>query len=609
MPVSLNVEIDPSTLTAGNYTGTITITAALASPATRQVSVNLTITDSQAPSLSLNTPSVNFGVSQGAAPVSQNVAVVNQGGGSLAFTAVVSGGSWLTVSPPSGTATPNSSSAITITSDPGSLAVGTYSGSVLVTSGTSGEQRNVPVVLTITAARSVILLSQTGLAFQAVAKGGAALPQSIGILNTGQGGMNWSATTSTLSGGPSWLSLNQGSGTVSTPFVDVSSVDVIVKSADLAPGDYYGSIRITSDSADNSPQTISVVLNVLPAGTNPGPEVRPTGLIFVGPSGSSPGSQSVMISNLTAAPTTFASSQTTIPSGGNWLSYLPASTTINPDQPLNAVVQVDLSKLTPGAQRGVVTFLFSDGSIRNLSLLTVVTPTSGSNATAQDTRGKPRLASGCAPSNLYALFTQLGTGSSVPAGWPLTIQARVVDDCGAPLSSGTVVATFSNGDSPVPLVNLQNGVWSGTWQPRNSTASGITVSLAAQQPQLNLSGTARSTIGIQGNQVLPVLSGAGSAAGSGQGPIAPGDLVLLQGTGLADGPISSTSTPLAQQLAGTSMLIGGRQASLVSADSSRVVGLVPLDLPINTQSQILVQDGTRYGIPSPVAVANPSRDF
>src|SRR5260370_6151587 len=38
---------------------------------------------------------------------------------------------------------------------------------------------------------------------------------------------------------------------------------------------------LSAPGADNSPQLVTIVLQVLPAGQNPGPIVRPTGLIFV----------------------------------------------------------------------------------------------------------------------------------------------------------------------------------------------------------------------------------------------------------------------------------------------------------------------------------------
>src|SRR5262249_46356052 len=150
-------------------------------------------------------------------------------------------------------------------------------------------------------AQQKILLSQTGLTLITVASGGPPLPQSFGILNTGEGSMDWTASASTFSGGSGWLSIDHTSGTVARPFLDVSLVNVSINAAGLAAGTYYGQIQVKASDAANSPQSVSVVLNILPAGSNPGPEVQPSGLIFIGTVGNNPGSQSVMVSNRTAA--------------------------------------------------------------------------------------------------------------------------------------------------------------------------------------------------------------------------------------------------------------------------------------------------------------------
>jgi uncharacterized protein (TIGR03437 family) len=50
---------------------------------------------------------------------------------------------------------------------------------------------------------------------------------------------------------------------------------------------------------------------------------------------------------------------------------------------------------------------------------------------------------------------------------------------------------------------------------------------------------------------------------------------MIKGTGLADGQASSSTSPLPQQLAGASVVIGGRLASLLYADETQVVGSAP----------------------------------
>jgi BACON domain-containing protein/NHL repeat-containing protein len=361
LPASLEISADPSQLAAGTYNGTVTITAA---GAVQTASVTFNVGTATPGKLGVSSPTVAFSITQGSASTNTQLSVSNQGGGGIDFTAIAStstGGAWLQVSPASGTATPASAVSLTVTATPGNLGGGTYSGSIMVNSATTGESISVPVTMSISAAQQKILLSQTGLTFIAVEQGGAPLPQDFGILNTGNGSMGWSAKASTLSGG-SWLSIDQQSGTVATPFTDVSLVNVSVDPSGLKAGNYYGQIQVTSSGAANSPQSISVVVNVLPAGNNPGPEVRPTGLIFIGTPGNTPGSQNVTVSNPQGSPITFGGNFFTVPTGGNWAQFVPANATVQPNAPTQVIVQPDYTSLASGVYQGFVSLGFLDGS-------------------------------------------------------------------------------------------------------------------------------------------------------------------------------------------------------------------------------------------------------
>ncbi|MEO8128873.1 MAG: hypothetical protein ABJF23_09015 [Bryobacteraceae bacterium] len=122
-----------------------------------------------------------------------------------------------------------------------------------------------------------------------MAGGGNPLPQRIAILNTGSGRMTWAASVKVLSSQQGWLDLSTKSGAVERPLLDSSPVDAMVNSVSLAAGEYYGQITVTAAS-DNSPQVVSVLLKVLPAGSNVGPEVQPSGLVFTAEQGQAPGS-------------------------------------------------------------------------------------------------------------------------------------------------------------------------------------------------------------------------------------------------------------------------------------------------------------------------------
>jgi uncharacterized protein (TIGR03437 family) len=605
MPSSVEITVDPSQLAAGTHKGTVTITSALASVPNRVVTVSVNVAPAEAPQLTVDSSGINFTFVQGATPGKATLTVSNKGGGVITFavsSSTTRGGQWLTISPSAGTVTPSAPVSLNIAAASGTLDVGAYTGAITVTTGTAGQIK-VPVTMAISASVSKILLSQTGLSFVGVSKGGSVLPQSIGILNVGGGVMNWSAQASTLTGS-GWLALSSTSGTVNRPFLDVSFTDVLVNARSLAPGTYYGSIQVSATNADNAPQTVLIVLNVLPTGSNPGPEVNPTGLIFTGVAGAEdPGSQDVSIANVTGNPVLYGSSATYV-TGGNWLAYSPQSATVTPDTPVNIVVQPHITNLQPGIRRGALTLALDDGSIRTVSVLSVLAPAGsmGANFRGQEAAGI-KSTSGCQPTKLSPVFTQIGAGLTVPAGWPVAVIAQVVDDCGSPMTQGSAVVSFSNGDPPLPLISLQNGQWSGTWQPGNASGPSVTASLSAQS-ESSLAGAAQTIVGLQGNKVLPSASGGvANAVDLTAGPLAPGELVWIKGTGLADGQASSSASPLPLQLAGASVVIGGRLASLLYADESQVLGVVPPDLPANSSQQIILLHGTSTGIPSPAIVA------
>jgi uncharacterized protein (TIGR03437 family) len=596
IPVSVQISVDPSQLAAGSYTGSVTITAPDANPSTQTIAISVSISPAQAGKLAVSASSLPFSLSQGAVPASAQLTISNQGSGSILYTASVSGGNWLQASPSSGSVSPASSAALTVTVDPGALAPGTYNGTVTIAG--AGQNLAVTVTLAVTAPQQEIVLSQLGYTFTAVAQGGTVLPQRLGILNTGSGTLNYSAQASTQSGG-SWLSVSTTSGTVVRPFLDVTYIDLQVDASSLVPGTYYGKVQVSSTGAGNSPQTALVVLTVLPPGSNPGPDVRPTGLVFTGIVGAeTPGAQSVTVANLTANPIAAGSGLAYVGSTG-WINYLPTDFTVQPSSPVQIVVQPNFQNLPAGPHRAALTLAFDDGTIRTISILAVLAPEGGTSTGSfkSDTRD----GSGCSPTKLLPLFTQVGFGAAVTFGYPAAVSVKIADDCGQLVTQGSVQVSFSNGDAPISLTSLQDGEWTNSWAPGRVTA---TVTLSAYARSGNLTGSAQAdpVSLIQGSQTPPMLSQGPLGAGTlTQGPFAPGDLMLLKGTGLADAQASSSA--VTTQLAGASLVIGGLPASLLYADSSQVVGLVPSGLPPNTSQQVIVARDDAYGTPAPVIIA------
>jgi uncharacterized protein (TIGR03437 family) len=186
--------------------------------------------------------------------------------------------------------------------------------------------------------------------------------------------------------------------------------------------------------------------------------------------------------------------------------------------------------------------------------------------------------------------------------------AKVVDDCGQNLTSGSVVATFSNGDPPLPLRSSQDGTWSATWIPKNVTT--LTVTLNAQVSPPDISGSVQVSGQLNLNNAVPIVSTGGilnAASFGAQEPAAPGALMSVFGSGLAAGASSAPSLPLPVQLGGTQVVIGGIPMPLLYVSPVQINAMVPFDLPSGSTQQVIVQSGAALSVPedAPVAPAAP----
>jgi len=409
--------------------------------------------------------------------------------------------------------------------------------------------------------------------------------------------MGWTVSTSTLSGGE-WLSASPWNGR-SVAGSAVPTMDVSVNPAGLAPGDYYGQVQVNSSDAPNSPQSVTVILNVLPTVTNPGPVAQPAGFIFAGVAGgASPGPQELVVSNLTTTALTFSSTRATL-DGGVWFTASPPSGTTAPGA-TRISIQVNPAGLAAGAYRGLLTLTFSDGSTRVINILLIVAPQ------LQSTSKDPfaQLA-GCTPAALFPLITSVGANFNLTAAWPVPVEVKVVDSCGDPLIAGSVVLSFSNGDPPLPMAGLNDSRWHGTWAPRNAR-SGVTITANASIPGTSLRGTDQISGDLNANPNPPLISPAGvvnSASFAAQSPLAPGALVSIFGSKLADSQGSASSLPLPTQLGGTVALIAGQSAPLIFSSDGQVNAILPADLAVNTPQLLTVRRGNRLSVPERVTLA------
>jgi uncharacterized protein (TIGR03437 family) len=612
IPFTLQIGADPSQLAPGVYYGTVTVTAPDATPSVQTIAVDLTVSapDSGTPMLALDNTTFSFNLLQGAAAASQTLNVLNQGPGSLDFTvsATTVTGSWLKATASAGTSTGAQPAAVTLIVDPQGLDAGSYTGSVVVTSTSSGQTAMLAINLTVSAASQQLVLSQSGLSFIAVERGGAPLPQTFAVLNSGQNTLNYSIQFATLSGG-NWLTVSPGTGVADGQASSAPTVTVSVSAAGLSAGEYFAEIKVLAPGAINSPQSVTVDLTVLTAGSFTPPEVRPTGLVFVGSQLASPGSQEVAISNPGSAPLPYLSSRQTN-DGGNWLNHLPVSGTVLPDQPGRVVVQPDFTNLSPGIARGVISFQFGDGTVRPVSVLAVVG--AGSSVTLSKTG--ERFASACVPKSISIQPTNLQSVFRAILNQPITVSVKIADDCQAPVTASrapSLGVSFSNHDPAIKLVETGDGVWTGTWSPHAPSSGPVTIQITvfvpvpgvvlpvANQIVLTANLAAASTAPRVGpNAIVNDASLVDNA------PLAPGSLVTISGTLLFAGPSQSfDSQPLPTDVGGTQVRFGDQPLSLFFASDGQLKAQLPFNLPVNTQLQLLVRREDTLSQPQDFSVA------
>ncbi len=601
-PARLAIQVIPTGLTAGPYTGRVLVN--YQGQPTIVVNVSFTV-DLTPPSLAVAPGFLRFTTSSGVTTTGQQALLVsNLGtGGPLSFTAnVVSDSPWLTVTPASGTTVVGSGVPLQVAVNAQGLAIGSYLGKITV-AGPVGGSVDVPVSLFVSPAGPIITVNPVGVRFDARAGNGLALPLPVTVLNGGTGTVNWTAD---LLAGQSWLTLNPSAGQ-STPTAS-SQLTATANPTGLAAGAYYGLIRITDPQSLNSPQYATAVLNVEPATVGPDADMKPGGLFFTAaPGGSAPGPQTLQIFVSSDTPVAFQAAASSN-DGASWLSIGQPTGTASTQTPAQITVSVNPTGLKPGVYTGDVSVSFSNQTIRTANITLVVLEAGGTAASSSTaSSGKDRGAS-CAPSQLSLTSTSLVNAFASPAGWPTPLTVRATDDCGNGAAGAQVVATFSNGDPPLNLskTNPAAALFSGTWAPKN-TAAQMTVTINGLAPGL-ATATAQLT-GTVGATTAPSLSPNGTLNNLNPAPgaaVAPGTVAQVFGGGLTPSTTIPGLLPLPTLFQGTSVLVGAYLAPLYSLSDGQLDVQVPTELTPNRQYSILVSNGAAFTLPDTLTTTDVS---
>ncbi|MBI4873676.1 MAG: hypothetical protein HY822_03470 [Acidobacteria bacterium] len=358
-PSMLTVLVNPAGLNPDTYTGTITLTPSVSGAAPLTINVIFTVSNSAL--LNASPSAVPFNVPQGTASTSQNVALTSTGDPlnfSVTFATTSGGANWLLVGPLAGTTPAN----LQVFLVPGSLGVGTYTGTITV-SVVGANSQTIPVTLTVTTGAS-LKAEPSAINFTQTQGGAAPAPQTISLTASGTAAVSFAASATTSACG-NWLTVEPpNSATPAQLRVTAAAVSVV------AGTPCFGLITVVAPGAVNSPLQLPVTLNVVPQQTL---AVNPASLNFnyqVG--GTAPSAMSLQVGS-TPGTTNFTFASAT-QSGGDWLSVTSSSGTTPATLSVSVRTQV-LSQA--GSYTGSITLTSPGASNSPLAVSVTLTVTAG----------------------------------------------------------------------------------------------------------------------------------------------------------------------------------------------------------------------------------------
>jgi uncharacterized protein (TIGR03437 family) len=566
-------------------TVTLTCTTAPCSGSNQVLAVNLQVQTAALPQLTPGADILTFHSLTGNPPaITQSVGFTNNSSTAIGVSSISCGASWChTTAGGLASIAPGATVSLPVSVDPVGLPPGYYRTEVTAT--TSAGRDTVIVTLFISANPSM-QLAPGGLQVTMQAGGSISIPPpSFLVAVPSATPVNW--TASIVQGDFLQLGVTSGSASAAdSGEVDFSFDHAIARG--LAPGAYYGLIRVTASGVANSPQNFVVVLNVTASDGQPRPNPSPSGLLYLTTDATTNQTQTVSLYANSQIPVLWQAAALT-DDGGGWLDVSPSTGTTSSDNPAATTVRVNATKLSPGVYRGVVNYAFSAIGVRSVNITVVKQPTAPAGS-ASDLPAALAPRASCSPTQIIPAQTGLVNNFSAPASWPTPLEITVVNDCEAVVTGASVVATFSNGDPPLALAlaDPKGGRYSATWTPRK-TAAQVVISAKTSVP-----GFAAATISLNGevtpnnapvldrNSTLNLYNPLPGAA------IAPGTLLEIKGSYLAAQSLTTTTLPLPKTLGGTSVVVGGLPAPIVSVSPGQLNVQAPFELAAGQPYQVIV---------------------
>lgn len=574
---------------SGNIT--LTVPGSTSPPVVIPVSLNI----SNTALLNVSSAAINVTALVGGQATFPVIAVTSTDGSILTFNAIAAtnpiGLTWLSVTPNSG----NTPSNLQITINPANLAVGTYSGTITVSSTAPNvPAQTVPVTLVIVS--STISANPASLTFTQ-SLGGTQPPSQTVQISGAPPGTTVGAVSTTFNG-TGWLSAS----------VSGSSVTVSVNGSQLAQGAYSGVVTVIVPGAGGSPLYISVTLTVTANGLavsastvnfsyQIGGSISPAQTVQVTSTGGS------VPYNAVFTPST----------GGNFV-IVTQSGPNTPGTLTLTLTQSAVTTLAAGSYSGAVVVSSSSipggaQSIKvNLSVLAAAPP-----AIFSVTSGASFVPGAVSPGELITIF---GTGLGPSVGIGFTPNNGRVDT-----TLGGTMVMFGNVPAPLTYVSSTQVNAIVPYEVASNAVTSMTVFRG---------GTASAMTSLQVVPTTPAIFSA-DQTGNGQGAILNADLspnsarnpvirgasISIYATGegaltpfVPTGSISGPSLPLPKPIASVSVTIGGQPAPTSYAGEApglvsgvlQVNAMVPANIGSGPQTVVLTI-GTSSNLQQTITVA------
>ena len=236
-PATVSVSVSPGSLSPGQYTASVTVTFAGATPIA--VPVTLSVVGSGSVTQGVAPAALAFEARPGQSVPSQTLSIAPVSPQSFS---VAASAAWVSLNPARGT-TP---AVVTVTVNPVGFSPGLYSAAIQVLIGSSSV--TVPVTLVVAGTTTLLAAHPAALSFERQLGQANPPSQSLAISSTGAA-LNWSVASSAA-----WLQASPVSGT------GTGAVSVTVSPGSLGPGRYNATLTISASGAANSPLTVPVAL-------------------------------------------------------------------------------------------------------------------------------------------------------------------------------------------------------------------------------------------------------------------------------------------------------------------------------------------------------------